>query len=295
MIRVRQADSDADFEAWSRVKRAVLPNESAWTVQEFRDRADPERLVLVSELDGKIVGAGLAGRSDVVGRGFVAPRVHPDARRRGVGTVLLSRLAEHLQSLGLDNVWASVDDPGSRAFAERFGFEEVDREVEQVKVLGAEPPPSPLPDGVDVVTIGKRPELLLEAYPLAAEEGYAELAVQGDVVIKMDDWLRDEATHPDGSFVALAEGRIVGYSGLMRHDNPGVAEDGLTVVARAWRRRGLARALKERELAWAAANGIREVVTWTQRGNEGMRKVNERLGYDYRTISLKMFRSLPLP
>jgi hypothetical protein len=36
MIRVRQADSDADFEAWSRVKRAVLPNESAWTVQEFR-------------------------------------------------------------------------------------------------------------------------------------------------------------------------------------------------------------------------------------------------------------------
>jgi mycothiol synthase len=295
MIRVREAESDADFEAWSRVKRAVLPNESAWTPQEFRDRAEPERLVLVAELDGEIVGAGLAGRSDVVGRGFVAPRVHLDARRRGVGTALLSRLAEHVQSLGLDNAGASVDDPGSRAFAERFGFEEVDREVEQVKLLGTEPPPSPLPDGVDAVTIGERPELLLEAYPLAAEEGYADLAVQGDVVIKVDDWLRDEATHPDGSFVALAEGQIVGYSGLMRHDNPGVAEDGLTVVARAWRRRGLARALKERELAWAATNGIREIVTWTQRGNEGMRKVNERLGYDYRTISLKMFRSLPLP
>jgi len=113
--------------------------------------------------------------------------------------------------------------------------------------------------------------------------------------IKLDDWLRDEATYPDGSFVALAGGRIVGFSRLLRHDNPGVAEDGLTVVARAWRRRGLARALKERELAWAAANGIREVVTWTQRGNEGMRTVNERLGYDYRAVSLKMLRSLPLP
>ena len=295
MIRVRPAESDVDFEAWSRVKRAVLPNESAWTVQEFRERADPERLVLVAELDGEIVGAGMGGRSDVLGRGFVSPRVHPDARRRGVGTALLSRLAEHVQSLGLDNAWASVDDPGSRAFAERFGFEEVDREVEQVKVLGTEPTPSPLPDGVDVVTIGERPELLLEAYPLAAEEGYADLAVKGEVVIKVDDWLRDEATHPHGSFVALAGGQIVGYSGLMRHDNPGVAEDGLTVVARAWRRRGLARALKERELAWAAANGIREIVTWTQRGNDAMRKVNERLGYDYRTVSLKMLRSLPLP
>lgn len=295
MIRVRQAASDADFGAWSRVKRAVLPNESAWTLQEFRERADPETLVLVAELDGEIVGAGMAGRSDVVGRGFVSPRVHPEARRRGVGAALLARLAEHVESLGLDNAWASVDDPGSRAFAERFGFEEVDREVEQVKVLGAEPPPSPLPDGIEVVTIGERPQLLRETYPLAAQEGYADLAVEGEVVIKLDDWLRDEATYPDGSFVALAGGRIVGYSGLLRHDNPGVAEDGLTVVARAWRRRGLARALKERELAWAAANGIREVVTWTQRGNGGMRTVNERLGYVYRTVSLKMLRNLPLP
>ena len=255
----------------------------------------PERLVLVAELDGEIVGAGIAGLSDVVGRGFVAPRVHPDARRRGVGAALLLRLAEHVQSLELHDVWGSADDPGSCAFAERFGFEEVDREVEQVKMLGDEPsPPSLLPDGVEVVTIAERPELLREAYPLAAEEGYADLAVAGDVVIKLDDWLRDEATLAEGSFVALHDGEIIGYSGLMRHDNPGTAEDGLTVVARSWRRRGLARALKERELAWAAANGIREVVTWTQRGNESMRTVNERLGYVYRSVGVKMMASLPL-
>ncbi len=68
----------------------------------------------------------------------------------------------------------------------------------------------------------------------------------------------------------------------MRHDNPGVAEDGLTVVARDWRRRGLAMALKRLELAWAAEHGFTEVFTWTQRRNEGMRAVNERLGYVYR-------------
>ena len=294
MIRVRQAESDADLEAWGHVKRAVLPNESAWTPEEFRDRAEPDRLVLVAELDGEIVGAGIGGRSDVVGRGFVAPRVHPDARRRGVGTALLFQLAEHVQSLGLRDVWGSADDPGSCAFAERFGFEEIDREVEQVKALGDELSLSPLPEGVEVVTIAERPELLREAYPLAAEEGYADLAVAGDVVIKLDDWLRDEATLAEGSFVALHDGEIIGYSGLMRHDNPGTAEDGLTVVARSWRRRGLARALKERELAWAAANGICEVVTWTQRGNESMRTVNERLGYVYRSVGVKMMASLPL-
>ena len=293
-IGVRTAETDAELEDWIRVKRAVLPNESSWTVQEFRERQTPDQLVLVASLDGEVVGAGLAGRSDVQGRGFVAPRVHPEARRRGVGTALLQRLTEHVADLGFDKAWASVDDEGSQAFAERFGFEEVDREVEQVIALPAELPEAPMPDAVDVVSIAYRPELLREAYPLAQEEGYADLAIDGEVVISLEDWLRDEATLPAGSFVALDRGTIVGYSGLIRHDNPGVAEDGLTVVARDWRRRGLAIALKRLELAWAAQNGYSEVFTWTQRGNEGMRKVNERLGYTYRTVALKMMGPVPL-
>ena len=294
MIRVRPAGTDADLEAWSRVKRAVLPNESAWTVQEFRERWDPERAVLVAELDGEIVGAGLAGKSDVQGRGFVAPRVHPDARRRGVGTALLRELGDFVAGLGFDKAAASVDDDGARAFAERFGFEEIDREVEQVIALPAELPEAPLPDGIEVVTVAEHPELLAASYPLAAQEGYTDLAVVGDVVIERDDWLKDEATLPEGSFVALHEGRIVAYSGLMEHDNLGVAEDGLTVVARDWRRRGLALALKRLELEWAAANGITEVLTWTQRDNASMRAVNERLGYEYRTVALKMLGPMPV-
>ena len=294
MIEVRRAESDADLEAWSRVKRAVLPNESAWTVQQFRERSEPDMLVLVADLDGETVGAGLAGRSDVQGRGFVAPRVHPDAHRRGVGTALLHALTEHVASLGFDRAAASADDPGSQAFAERFGFEEIDREVEQVIVLPAQLPEAPLPDEIEVVTIAERPELLRETYPLAQGEGYADLALEGDVVIKLEDWLKDEGTLPEGSFVALHDGEIVGYSGLVHHDNPGVAEDGLTVVAREWRRRGLALALKRLELVWAAENGVSEVITWTQRGNDGMRAVNEQLGYEYRTVALKMMGPVPL-
>jgi len=144
------------------------------------------------------------------------------------------------------------------------------------------------------VTIAERPELLEESYPLARDEGYADLAVEGSISIPLDEWLHDEATLPAGSFVALADGEIVGYSGLMEHDNDGVAEDGLTVVRRAWRGRGLGTALKQRELAWAKANGLREIVTWTQRGNDAMRAVNERLGYEYRDVALTMTAPLPL-
>jgi mycothiol synthase len=294
MIHIRRAESDADLEGWIRVKRAVLPNESAWTVEEFRTRLTPDRTVLIAELDGEVVGAGFGGRSDDPQRGYVAPRVHPEARRRGVGTALLDSLVQFVDSLGLTRLSGQVTDPGSRLFAERYGFAESDRQVEQVRHLHGEIPVDPLPAGVEVATIAERPELLEAAYPLARDEGYPDLAVEGSISIPLEDWLHDEATLPEGSFVALADDDIVGFSGLMAHDNDGVAEDGLTVVRREWRRRGLAKALKQRELAWARDAGFAEVVTWTQSGNESMRAVNERLGYEYRDVAITMAATLPL-
>ena len=294
MIEVRRAESDADLEGWIRVKRAVLPNESSWTVEEFRTRLTPDRVVLVAEMDGEIVGAGLGGRSDDPNRGYAAPRVHPDARRRGVGTALVRPLVDFVESLGLERLSGQVGDPGSKAFAERFGFVESDRQVEQVRHLDGEIAVDPVPAGLEVVTIAERPELLEAAYPLACDEGYPDLALEGSIEVPLEDWLHDEATLPEGSFVALADGEIVAYSGLMAHDNDGVAEDGLTVVRREWRRRGLAKALKQRELDWAREAGMQEIVTWTQRGNESMRAVNERLGYEYRDVAITMAATLPL-
>jgi RimJ/RimL family protein N-acetyltransferase len=146
---------------------------------------------------------------------------------------------------------------------------------------------------VELVSIGERPELLHASYELA-RPGYADMATDREVTVPLDEWLREEATLPHGSFAALADGEVVGYSGLCRHDSPGVAEDGLTVVRRDWRRRGLATALKRRELTWAAANGLREVVTWTQQGNEAMRRVNESLGFTSRDVTLTVAAPLPL-
>ncbi len=291
-IEVRRAESDADLEAFIRIRRALLPNESGGTVELYRSQmADKsDRGFYVAELAGEVVGSGLVSLSDLGDRHSVKVRVLPHARRRGVGTALLRELVA--QASG-DKISTHVEEEGSRAFAERFGFRETDRQVEQVKRLGDEPAPSSLPEGVEVATLAERPALLRDAYPLACE-GWADMALERPAHISLEDWLREEGTLPQGSFVALDGDEIVGYSGLVEHDNDGVAEDGLTVVRRDWRRRGLARALKERELAWAAGDGLREVVTWTQRGNEAMRKLNEQLGYEYRAVSITMVAPLPL-
>jgi mycothiol synthase len=291
---IRLAESPDQVESYVAVWNAVTSEEPTFFEQQWeRLQRDPRRLYLLAEHEGEVVGCGFAGASDSPGRGFVSPRVLPDARRRGVGSRLLQRLCGHLTRLEFELVSAHVDgnDPGSRAFAERHGFVESDRQVEQVKTIGDELSPE-LPDGIRFVSIAERPELLRQAYELGLQ-GWADMATTAPVTISLDDWLRDEATIPGGSFVALAEDEIVGYTGLCRHPD-GVVEDGLTVVRRDWRRRGLARALKQAELAWAAANGIGEIVTWTQGGNDGMRAANEQLGYVYRSVSITVGRPLPL-
>ena len=72
-------------------------------------------------------------RSDL-GGAHVAPRVLPDKRGRGVGTALLTRLAELAVERGFERAGSHVAgaDERSIAFARRFGFEETRRDVKQV-------------------------------------------------------------------------------------------------------------------------------------------------------------------
>jgi mycothiol synthase len=294
MIELRACETDADLEAWLGVRRAVLPAERPPSLEEVKSFTKPDDLHLLATLDGELAGSGLLNRSDI-GGAHIAPRVLPDKRGRGVGTALLTELAERAVELGYTRAGSHVagDDEHSIAFARQFGFEVSRRDVKQVLSLaGAVRTPRDV-DGVMFVTIATRPELLEAAYPVA-QQGHEDMPIEG-IDIPLENWLAEEATLPAGSFVALAGNEIVGYAGLMRWpDEPEKAEHGLTVVRRDWRGRGVAAALKERQIAWVHANGITELMTWTQTGNENMQAVNTRLGYATTEIDFSFSRGLPL-
>ena len=78
--------------------------------------------------------------------------------------------------------------------------------------------------------------------------------------------------------VAREAGRIVGYAELARRTDDVLAHE-LTAVARTHRRRGIARALKQAQIAWAAEQGYRSLITDTHWANEAIRRLNESLGY----------------
>ena len=295
MIRIREAVTDADLEAWRQVRIAILPNERTDTIEQLRSTASTDRLLLLSELDGEIIGSGATNRSDMSGAA-VFPRVLPAYRRRGVGTALLHALAAHAESVGHSEAGSLVDDEGSLAFAERFGFRETGRQVEQVRAIRGDEPQPRSPDGVTLVSVAERPELRLRTYHELALEAFQDMPTPSPISITAEQWDSEWITLPEGSFIALAGEEIVGCAGLIRDgDRPDRAENSLTAVRRDWRGRGLARALKERTIAWAAENGLREIYTWTQTGNENMRAVNERLGYVTRDVAIGVRGRLPLP
>jgi GNAT superfamily N-acetyltransferase len=278
MIELRPVQSEADLVAWAELKSAVVPNEPV-TAEQLRAAAEPERVLLLADLDGELAGCGIADRSSFGGRAFIAARVLPQHRRRGVGTALLLGLADHARSLGLSGVNAFVyaDEPHSIAFAESLA--EVDYQLQQARVIGAEPLPEALP-GIEIRSLETHREELLGAIWPVALEGYEDLPIPGGVTYRKETWLRDEATRPDGSFVALEGGEPVGYAGMVEHANgAAIAEHGLTVVRRDRRGRGIARALKQTQLHWASRASVAELVTWTQRGNEAMQALNRGLGY----------------
>lgn len=273
---------------------AVLPDDRAPTVEELRAQAGPSHRYVVAELDGVLAGSGFVGKSDLAGMASVAPRVLSAFRRRGVGSAMLRLLARQAVAMGFTIAAANAADAGSARFAEQHGFREVDREIEQVRVIGAEPL-AQAPCGVTIVPVSTQPGLWLAAYKSVAAQAFQDMATVAVLDVTPEQWQRDWITDPDAMFIAVAANEVIGCAGLVPDpDHPGRAEHALTAVRRDWRHRGVATALKRTTLAWAAANGFTEVYTWTQIGNDSMRDLNTYLGFVARSESIRMQTDLPL-
>jgi mycothiol synthase len=287
---IRQAETDADLAGWCEVWSAITPREPV-TLEQVKRRLErqPERLFLVAEKDGRLVGSGLVAPSDSPNRKFVGVRVLPEWRRRGIGSELYDRALVHARALEPEwiSTMLSEADSDSVAWAERRGFEEYGRQVELVLELrGDESAPSP-PDGLEIVEV--TPDLHEAAYALT-KEAWEDLPTTVPVELApFDVWLEEDMPGPI-SFAAMEDGELVGFAGLIERDAPGLLEHGLTATRRTHRRRGIATALKQTQVAWAAANGYRELITFTQDRNEGMQAINLALGFEPQPAWISMRR-----
>ncbi|MBZ4014275.1 GNAT family N-acetyltransferase [Streptomyces purpurogeneiscleroticus] len=296
----------SDAKAVADVRRAVAsflvctPQSVAW--EAANAPAAQHFLILVAELNGRVVGAaktGLVHDSTVPGQAVANPMVHPARRGHGAGRALLTAAEERLAALGATRILACAQEDGrSTAFADRNGYRR-SRTSRYLRLDLARTPLPPLPDrlppGVELCSaadFGADPYLL---YVLDAEATSDE---PGDVpsdAMSYEDWLAQTWEHPDIDLglttVVVVDGEPAAFSAVAA-DGLGRCSSAMTGAKRAFRGRGLAKLAKLRALHEARAAGCTEAFTGNDTTNAPMLAINNALGYTPYATEWRCLREL---
>jgi GNAT superfamily N-acetyltransferase len=279
---IAPAETDADLEAMIHVRRLVTP-EARPTVENLRFNltAHDQLVYLVARHAGEPVACAFFHPLTELVACDIA--VVPEHRQRGVGSAMLAELSARARSAGKAELQGEVkaSDAESRAFLERRGFVKVGGEEAVVLELDAidEPASFSPPPGLRIVSRIKEPDRLEEMYVIGAQ---ADEDIPGSTGVQtFEEWRANEidkpSRRPELCFLALAGDEVVGYAALQVFGDE--AHHGLTATRRDWRRRGVATALKQAEIAAAKRAGFRRLVTESEERNEPMRRLNLKLGF----------------
>ena len=271
MIEISPYVEEADEQRGLDVYNAVWPEEQIGPLEARSYRAGQlENIDLLARLDGA-VGGHVLGSIQPQWPDFVAAFVSvlPEYRRRGAGTALYAAISTWARERGLGTIQTIVadDDPGSLAFAQRRGFvEESHEKGVSLDLTRIRPPTVEPPEGVEIVTWAERPELARGMYEVVLEATPDIPGGEGEQVEPFEDWLAHDMQGPgdlpEATFVAVAGDQVIGYAKFsLSAAQSTTAHHDLTGVKRAWRGRGVARALKATQIAWAKANGYQELRT----------------------------------
>jgi len=238
------------------------------------DSFDASSDVLLAEVDGRVVAHGRAqwvDTTDGMREYRTGGTVDPEWRRRGIGRAVMHALVDRLRQVAASHdtdrprvagLWTNDRNPGAVALAESEGFrpERWFFEMERRGIDGDLPEPPPMPEG-------------LEIGPLSDDQAWS--LWQADMEAFQDHWggfdgseasFRRwvEAPHWDPSLCVVAwdgdeiAGGVINTIYASENAELGIRRGWLDSVftRRAWRKRGLARALIGRSLHRLAQRGL---------------------------------------
>lgn len=282
-LAISRVQNDRDLEGMIEVRIAADPERTPPRIENLRhSSARTGNTFLIGRENDRPVACGFVWTDTPARHAEAHLVVVPAARGRGIGTAFLAELGELAREDGKSELEGEVreNDRVSRAFLERRGYGVVGGEkwlsldLATADPLAPEPPP-----GISIVTRAARPDLTDALYPVA-QEGTADIpGFPGPTTYEQFRAIEiDRPTRkPEYFFIALAGEEPVGYATL--DDFGRDAQNGLTAVKRAWRRRGIASALKREQIAAAKEAGFRRLITGSEERNVPMRTLNAKLGY----------------
>ncbi len=187
-----------------------------------------------------------------------------------------SAAARAIGKTGLE-VWTTDKTPGVVSFLEERGYEPVRHYV--ISELDVTAAHDPEPPAFPLVTFAERPDLAPALFEIALESYRDQPGRSEQQIESFESWRSWglDPHPPEAYFVALEDGRVLGYGFLEVRDDEWW--NGFTAIARAERGRGVAGAIKRGQIAWAKAHGIPTLRTANERRLESMLAMNSRFGY----------------
>lgn len=291
-----------DYPAIAQVLRAAWPDEAhSETGLRENDRHAPEIKWgrLLAELDGQVVGMGHYTQFE----GMYHPQkfaawitVDPAFRSRGIGKALYQAVLEALEPHKPISILSSTREDQTEAIAwlQKLGY------VEKMKYWESRldmqnfdfAPWVGKIEAVEAAGFQLKSLKELEADPQHRQKLY-DLWLEARLDVPRPDALSDVSFEeyskwvfeskfylPEGQFVALdpSTGQYVAMSTLWKTDGD-YLQTGLTGTRQAYRRQGLALALKLKGIQLAQTMGIREIRTGNESNNRAMLSINEALGF----------------
>ena len=257
-------------------------------------------------LDDVVVGALrlILPTQDNPAVAFVDVAVHPDHRRRGIGSLLLDEGTRLAKEFGRTELISEVDEPhpgtAGRAFALRHGWTcdllETRRDLElppdEQRIAALETQARDASRGYELVTWRDRtPDELIDDRALLAQRMTTD-APLGDLPVAEEHWdaarIREfEALHvARGRTVlsagAVKDGRLIAFTDLqVSLAQPEQAQQSGTLVLREHRGHRLGALMKTAVLreVLAAFPSVRRISTYNSDSNAPMVAVNEALGF----------------
>jgi RimJ/RimL family protein N-acetyltransferase len=300
-IRIREFAAE-DYPALATIHNAIYPT-TPTTEDECRERdlrrspsSKHGRWVAVH--DGRVVG--VAQHLQVSGDGeplilAVGVNVLPRFDQQEVLAALygcVSEAAEPLLPIALE-AYGCDNRPGYLEFLAGRGFQEYLRECDfELEVVSFDPTPfAGLEDelrsrGIELEAVSaltgdpeRDRKLHLLYWDLFRDVPGEEDAKPTEFETWQRDYLNSPHALPEGYFVARRGDVYVGQTNLWKTEDAEVLYQKLTGVLPAYRRRGIALALKTRGIAFAESRRIRSIRTSNVAENRSMIAVNRRLGY----------------
>ena len=279
--------------------------ENARTTEEVRQLlsgplALPEENLFLFEVKGQLVAYGRIELEEGPGKSafFMRGTVHPDWRRRGIGTRVIERIEQRIQErLGeatqqavYANAWTNLKHEDRQALFRKMGYELARYFFDMERTLHEEGSPVKVPDpvypaGIAVQSMDERPDL--DALVLTVNEAFRDHWGHTDTTLEQwQHWTSEPDHRPELWYIAWDTEKdepagLCGNGIVPEHnDRVGRQEGWVHVlgVRRAYRKQGLGRALlltgmkalQDEGMQWAMLSVDAESLTGALRLYEGV-------------------------